>query len=158
MTKKISVLMLTILLVFNFSIIANANTKDNGVNYGMNESFVMTIPAVISFDSNKETLTIHISENYLNDGNQLIIKFRSLFDEEGTPGVLINISDSSKKVRYNIRDGSFIFGSNSSWTVASSGQFESTGSVDVYLVDEKISAGIYYDILTFITDVVPATK
>lgn len=152
MTKKITAIFLIFLLVFNLSIIANAENKDNGVTYGMDESFVMTIPAVIKFDSRTEALTIYVSENYLNEGNELNLSFRSYFGSS-TPGELVNISDSSKKIRYNIRKGSFIFGPNASMLVAEAGMPESSANVDIYLVDEKIPAGSYYDILTFIVEI-----
>lgn len=157
--KKFFAILLTVAMMATMSMTAFAATIDQDtegnkgtveVTYGVDEAYVVTIPANFTVGATEGT-EVSASNVVIPYGNQLTVSISSThYDTENNKWYLVDIENATNKLNYTIKvNDTDVVSGGTILTVAAGTTETVSASLVTALVDTATVSGTYKDTITF---------
>ncbi len=163
--KKIFAILLAVTMMATMSVTAFAAeiTGESGsveVTYGVEEAYVVTIPAAITLSADEaSTMEISASGVVIAYGAQLTVSVSST-NYADSKWYLVDTANAENKLEYSVKNGENAVASGDAILTVDAGTAETaTATLTTQLVDKATVSGTYKDTITFTVNVeaAPAT-
>lgn len=160
--KKFFAILLAIAMMATMSVTAFAATIEGNegsveVTYGVEDSYVVTIPASFTVGATEGT-EVSASDVVIGYGEQLTVSISSTnYDTESSKWYLVDTANAENKLNYTIKVGDADVVNNGVILTVPAGTAETvSASLATALVDQATVSGTYKDTITFTVTVAEA--
>ncbi len=157
--KKIFAILLAVTMMATMSVTAFAAeiTGESGsveVTYGVEEAYVVTIPAAITLSADAaSTMEISASGVVIAYGDQLTVSVSST-NYADSKWYLVDTANAENKLEYSVKNGENAVASGDAILTVDAGTAETaTVTLTTQLVDQATVSGTYKDTITFTVNV-----